>query len=223
MLRLSDSFYKIIVTAAGHTEESAHDGYRILVSVTIDHCIFYLWPHFLSVERRKSRNSLFSIRSRSTSFCISCFGGCPSFRGRPLAFAGRSSSCILPRRLYRFTHPLICSFSSPSSSAISCRVKPASRIAIICVSINLICVYFLFDITLPPDVIILHQGVFCLLSVFNGSVHGEPGVSSCQYEISKSPDTWRPPSWRHGCSIPPTPSSYRPGTGRRCGGPGRTG
>jgi hypothetical protein len=35
--------------------------------VTEDYCILCLWPHFLSVDCRKSRNSLFSIRSRSTS------------------------------------------------------------------------------------------------------------------------------------------------------------
>jgi len=98
-----------------------------------------------------------------------------------LTFAGHSSCCILPRRLYRFTQPLICSFSNPSSSAISCRVIPASRIAIICVSINLICVYFLFDITLPPDVIILHQGAFCLLSDFTGSVHFPGGFFQASY------------------------------------------
>ena len=36
--------------------------------------------------------------------------------------------------------------------------------------VTMMYVYFPLDITFPPDVTILHQGVFCLLSVFTGSV-----------------------------------------------------
>jgi hypothetical protein len=39
---------------------------------------------------------------------------------------------------------------------------------------------FLPDIITPPDVvIILHQGAFCLLSVFTGSVHAWPVSFLC--------------------------------------------
>ena len=44
------------------------------------------------------------------------------------------------------------------------------RMAMIYVSISLMCVFFLV-ITIPPEVIILHQGVFCLLFDFADSVH----------------------------------------------------
>ena len=84
LLRLSLLLHKVIVTTPGHTEKLTHDRYRVFVPVTIDYRILYLWPHFLSVDCRKSRSSLFSIRRRSTSFCRSCLGTCPSLRGRPL-------------------------------------------------------------------------------------------------------------------------------------------
>ena len=170
MLRLALSLHKVVVTAAGYSEEPAHNRYRILAPVTINYRIFYLWPHILSMDCRKSRISLFSIRSRSSSFWVSSLGGNPSLRGRPLALGTIPCFSISLRRLCRVIQSLICFLVNPSSSAISCRVIPVLRIDIICVSIILICVYFLLDITLPPDVIILHQGAFCLLSVFTGSV-----------------------------------------------------
>ena len=75
MLRLVYLLYEVVITTSGYTEKLAHNSYWILTPVTMDDCILYLSPHILSVECRKSRNSLFSIRSRSSSFCISCLGG----------------------------------------------------------------------------------------------------------------------------------------------------
>ena len=68
MFRSSKPLHKGIVTATGHLEEFAHDRYRVFVPVTIDYMEFYLRPHFLSVNCRKSRNNLFSI----CSLAISC-------------------------------------------------------------------------------------------------------------------------------------------------------
>ena len=67
-LRPAQSMDKIIISASGYLKEAAHDGYWIFVSMPMDHCVFCSWPHFLSMERRKSRNSSFSIFSRLFSF-----------------------------------------------------------------------------------------------------------------------------------------------------------
>ena len=64
LFRLTQAMDESIVAASGYCEEFAHDGHGILCSVTIDDLIFYPWSHFLPVQRRKSRSSLFSIRSR---------------------------------------------------------------------------------------------------------------------------------------------------------------
>ena len=73
--RFTHSFHKIVVAAPRYTEERTHYGYWVLVTVTVNYCILCFRPHILSVDSRKSRNSLFSIRSRATSFCMSCRGG----------------------------------------------------------------------------------------------------------------------------------------------------
>ena len=158
MFRLTQPLHKVVVTATGYSKELAHDRYRILVPVTINYCIFYLWPHILSVDCRKSRNNLFSIRSRSNSFCASCLGGWPSLRGRPFALGSLPFRGSTWRLLYLLTHHSICFSSRPNSSAISRRVCPASRIDRMTDSYSLILVYLLLPITIPPNVrsIILH-------------------------------------------------------------------
>ena len=62
--RSIQSFHKIIVATSGYLKKLTHDWYRILVPMTVDNCILYLRPHFLSANCRKSRSSLFSMRSR---------------------------------------------------------------------------------------------------------------------------------------------------------------
>ena len=53
-LGLSQALYIIIVTASGNAKEPAHGRYRILCPMTIDHLIFELRLHILSVSERKS-------------------------------------------------------------------------------------------------------------------------------------------------------------------------
>lgn len=57
LLRLSQAFYIIVVTASGHFKEPAHDSYGILCLMTIDDLIFELRLHILSVSERKSRSN----------------------------------------------------------------------------------------------------------------------------------------------------------------------
>ena len=158
MLWLSLPLHKVVVATTGYFKELTHNRYRILVPVTIYYCILYLWPHILSADCRKSRNNLFSIRSRSSSFCTSCLGGWPSLRGRPLALGSLPFRVSTWRLLYLVTHHSICFSSMPNSSAISRRVYPASRIDRMTDSYSLILVYLLLPITIPPNVrsIILH-------------------------------------------------------------------
>ena len=96
-LRPAQTMDEVIVSASGHLKEAAHNGYRIFVSVPVDHCVFCPWPHFLSVERRKSRNSSFSIFSRLFSYLYSAsvFAGL-----RPRVF-GRTGSFSQHRIAHR--------------------------------------------------------------------------------------------------------------------------
>ena len=49
-LGLPNPSYKVIVAAPGYLKKSAHNGYRILVPVTIDNCVLYFRPHILSAS-----------------------------------------------------------------------------------------------------------------------------------------------------------------------------
>ena len=64
LLRPAQTMDKGIVAASGYSKEFTHDCYGVLCSVTIDDVVFYPCLHFLPAKRRKSRSSLFSIRSR---------------------------------------------------------------------------------------------------------------------------------------------------------------
>ena len=70
-LRFAQTMYEIIASASGPLKEPAHNGYRIFVSVPVDHCVFCPRPHFLPMERRKSRNNSFPIFSRLFSYLYS--------------------------------------------------------------------------------------------------------------------------------------------------------
>ena len=59
--RLIHSFDVVIVPVSGYFEEPAHFTDRIFFRMTIDHHVFDLCFHFLSVSERKSRISSFSI------------------------------------------------------------------------------------------------------------------------------------------------------------------
>lgn len=67
-LRLALTTHKAVATTPGHLKEAAHHGYGIFFPVTVYYCIFYLWPHFLPVDCRKSRSKSFSIFNRLFSF-----------------------------------------------------------------------------------------------------------------------------------------------------------
>ena len=57
-------FYKVVITASGYRKESTHHHHRILLPVTVNYFILCFRSHFLPVDRRKSRNSSFSMRRR---------------------------------------------------------------------------------------------------------------------------------------------------------------
>ena len=167
----------VIVATTGYSKESTHYRYRITISIHVNNLVFYSRPHFLPVNRRKSRNNLFSRFSRSISYACSVIMslGSASLPGRPLARgkipAFAFSSLRRSRARSCFTTYLSL---NPKCSAISLFVFPAASIARISGSKACTCVYFCLDIILPPDVVtfsFLHQGVFCLLSVFTGPVH----------------------------------------------------
>ena len=61
---------------------------RVLVPVSIDHVVFCFWPHFLSVNCRKSRSSWFSICSLAISFSYSSVLLNGRFLGRPFGLGG---------------------------------------------------------------------------------------------------------------------------------------
>ena len=52
--------------------KSAHNGYRIGFSMTIDDCILYRWPHILSTDCKKFRSKSFFIFNRLFSYLYFC-------------------------------------------------------------------------------------------------------------------------------------------------------
>ena len=54
-----------------HSEKLTHHGYGIFLPVPVDNSVFCPWPHFLSVDCRKSRSNSFSIRNRLFSYLYS--------------------------------------------------------------------------------------------------------------------------------------------------------
>ena len=101
-LRSTQTMDEIIVSASGYLKEATHDGYRIFISVPVDHSIFCPWSHFLSVECRKSRNSSFSIFSRLFSYLYSAsvFAG---LRPRVFGRTGSFSQLQMAHRLIPYS------------------------------------------------------------------------------------------------------------------------
>ena len=130
--------------------------------------IFDLWPHFLPAYCRKSRSNLFSIFSRLISYACSTsiLRGEASFLGRPLGRGMIPAATFRSLRRYRFRSSFTCSVVKPKCSAISRFVLPDSFISTISDSNTLMCVYFLCDIAIPPDVVLFSyiRGyfVYCL-------------------------------------------------------------
>ena len=96
LFRMLHPLYKAVIAASGHCKELAHDEYWILFSMTVNHRVLCLRAHFLSVDRRKSRSSLFSMRSYRISLaCSAAISlGKASFLGRPLGRERIPDSCF---------------------------------------------------------------------------------------------------------------------------------
>lgn len=107
---LPDAF-KAVVTTSGYPEEFAHNRYWVFSPVTVNDGVLCLWPHFLSVDCRKSCINFTSILSRLFSYLYSCsvFAGfLPRNFGAPLAaflrcrfsrlWTGRSPPSQVPLR-----------------------------------------------------------------------------------------------------------------------------
>ena len=141
--------------------------------MTVNNCVLDFWPHFLSTDCRKSRNNSTSIFNRLFSYLYSCsvFAG---LRPRCFGMVGSFSQLWIAYLLIPYSR-LSAHWLSPAWILMT----TSSRIPI-----GYFFMPFLPDIITPPDVvIILHQGAFCLLSVFTGSVHNGRGAF---YFISSS-------------------------------------
>lgn len=108
LLRLVCPLHEIVVSTPGDFKKLAHNRYWVLVAMTMDNSILCFWPHFPSMDCRKSRNSLFSIHKRSSFFCAFCRGGWPSFRGCPFGRSSFSMAIFRCSRLCRYDQSRIC-------------------------------------------------------------------------------------------------------------------
>ena len=112
--------------------------------MTINDGILCLWPHFLSVDCRKSRNNSFSIFNRLFSYLYSAnvFAG---FRPRAFGMPRTSFFRSRLRRLCIGRSP-----SKPNSLSISRWLWPSANFASMTGSNACIFVYLRFSIENPP-------------------------------------------------------------------------
>ena len=171
-LRPAQSMDKLIISASGYLKEAAHNGYWIFVSMPVDHCVFCPWPHFLSMEHRKSRNNSFSILSRLFSYLYSAsvFAG---LRPRVFGRTGSFSQHCIAHRLIPYSR-LSAFWLSPARI----RVTTSSRIPI-----GYFFIPFFPDILRPPNVVLFSyiRGpfVYCpflLVQFTNGIAFLEPAA-----------------------------------------------
>ena len=85
LLRFALAMDKAVVSASGYCKKRTHHGYWVFLPVAVYNAVFYFWLHLLPVDRRKSRNNLFSICKRWISYACSAtmFFGAASFLGLP--------------------------------------------------------------------------------------------------------------------------------------------
>ena len=126
-----------IIPASGNAKELAHPANGIFLPMAVNHRILCLGSHFLPVDCRKSRSSLFSIFNRSISYLYSAILGSriSPFRGRPLGLGAIPAASFFCFRLYRVRNPRISLCVKPSFSPIARRVIPwprSSRISLSC-------------------------------------------------------------------------------------------
>ena len=168
-LRPAQSMDEIIISASRYLKEATHNGYRIFVSVPVDYGVFCPWPHFLPMERRKSRNNSFSIFSRLFSYLYSAsvFAG---FRPRILGRTGSFSQHCIAHRLIPYSR-LKAHWLSPARI----RATTSSR-----TSIEYFFIPFFPDILRPPYVVLFSyiRGPFVYCTVFLGRSIKEPPFSS---------------------------------------------
>lgn len=129
-----------IVATSWYLKKITHDCNGILVSISAYSYVFNLCFHILPAAWRKDRYSSTSLSSSWIRNVIACWSLIGLFLGRPF-FLGNVGSVIL-LRLYRFTQFLICTGSKPKASAISCLVRPSSRICMIICFTDRISVHF---------------------------------------------------------------------------------
>ena len=98
--RIANSLAETVISAPAYSKELTHDRYGIPLLVSVYYHVFYLCPHFLSVNRRKSRSNSFSIFNRLISYACSATisTGSALFRGLPF---GRSLSPAFIFRSFR--------------------------------------------------------------------------------------------------------------------------
>ena len=174
--------YEMVISTTGYIKEPAHCRYRVTIPIHMDYLIFDQWPHFLPANCRKSRSSLFSIFRRLISYACSAstFRGAASFLGRPCGLGIMPTLIFLSLRRYRFRSSLTCSVVRPKCSAISRFVLPDALISRISGSNSFTCVYFLFDIAIPPNVVLLSyiRGyfVYCLFLLDLSSYYPTQGA-----------------------------------------------
>ena len=121
-LHSAKPMHKTVISASGYLEQPAHNGYRILCPVAADDRVFCSRPHFLPVDRRKSRSNSFSIRKRLISYACSATIslGAASFLGLPLGCGMMPAASFLCLRRSRFSSPFTTYLSlKPKCSATS--------------------------------------------------------------------------------------------------------
>ena len=77
--------------------------------MTTDNCILYSRPRILSVDCRKSRSNLFSMRNLAISLSYASLSRKGYLRARSLVLGTIPCFIFWLRRLYRLIQPLICS------------------------------------------------------------------------------------------------------------------
>ena len=107
-IQTSNLLHIIVVSTPRYLKKFTHNRYWILVTMSVDNHKLCSRPHFLSLDCRKSRSNLFSIRSRSSSFCVFCQGCCPSFLGRPFGFGSFPMAILRCSQLWRYDQARIC-------------------------------------------------------------------------------------------------------------------
>ena len=155
---------KVIISTPGYLKKPAHDRDRITLSVPIDHMIFYFWPYFLSVNCRKSRNRLFPCKAVPVRSFRSAEVVARLCADAPLGVAQFRMPYVLP----------LCCIDEPSFNLNFIKAEIARYFLsgfpcfAHCVDLcpeNFDVCPFLFDMIIPPDVVLSFSYIRGLLSI----------------------------------------------------------